>query len=51
MIFSILAFVALFVSICRSRFMVLGDLILLLIGIYEVYRNDIKTNNHKERER
>ena len=35
----------------KSWFMVLGDLILLLIGIYEVYRNDIKTNNHKERER
>lgn len=28
----------------KSWFMVLGDLILLLIGIYEVYKNDIRKN-------
>lgn len=31
----------------KSWFMVLGDLILLLIGIYEVYRNDIKSTIKK----
>ncbi len=29
----------------KSWFMVLGDLILLLIGIYEVYKNDIRKEN------
>lgn len=33
----------------KSWFMVLGDLILLLIGIYEVYRNDIKKHNFKNK--
>ena len=27
----------------QSWFMVLGDLILLLVGIYAVYKNDLKT--------
>lgn len=33
----------------KSWFMVLGDLILLLIGIYEVYRNDIKKHIFKNK--
>lgn len=31
----------------NSFFMVLGDLILLLVGIYAVYKNDIKGDNKK----
>ena len=31
----------------KSWFMVLGDFILLLIGIYEVYKKDIRKYNHK----
>lgn len=33
----------------ESWFMVLGDLILLLIGVYEVYKNDIKKENIKKK--
>lgn len=32
----------------KSWFMVLGDLILLVIGVYEVYKNDIKKQNKEK---